>query len=54
MSDKLINIAFYLKPAVDELMESQIAKEAEKYAREHEECDGFHQEIVAAEAEKFD
>jgi hypothetical protein len=35
-------------------MESQVHDENEKYAREHEECDQFHEEIVATEVEKFD
>ena len=54
MRQKLIDIAFFLEPAVDELMASQIRDENEKYAREHEECDQFHLEVEAAEVEKFD
>lgn len=54
MRQKLIDIAFYLAPAVDSLMEQQIEDETAKYEAEHLECDQFHEEIVNHEAEKFD
>lgn len=54
MRQKLIDIAFFLEPAVDDLMESQVRDENEKYAREHEECDQFHLDVEAAEVAKFE
>lgn len=47
MREKLVNIAFYLAPQVDELMKQQIQDEEAKYEAEHLECDAFHLEIVA-------
>jgi hypothetical protein len=54
MRSKLIEIAFYLTPAVDDLMKKQIEVEEEKYRLEHEECDTFYHEVVEAEKVKFD
>lgn len=54
MRSKLIEIAFYLTPAVDELMKQQIRDEEEKYRIEHEECDGYFYEVVESEKAKFD
>lgn len=54
MRNKLIEIAFYLTPAVDELMKEQIANEEEKYRIEHEQLDNFYIEVVEAEKAKFD
>ena len=46
MRQKLIDIAFYLEPQVDELMKQQVTDENEKYAAEHEECDQFYGTVV--------
>ena len=54
MRQKLIDIAFYLAPQVDELMKQQISDEEAKYAAEHAECDEFYETIVLNEKEKFD
>ena len=54
MRQKLIDIAFYLEPQVDELMKKQIEDETTKYRLEHEECDKFYEDIVQAESDKFD
>jgi len=54
MRQKLIDIAFYLEPQVDELMKQQIADEEAKYSAEHQECDEFYENIVINEKEKFD
>jgi len=54
MRQKLIDIAFYLEPQVDELMKQQVTDENEKYAAEHEECDQFYGTVVENEDEKFD
>lgn len=54
MRSKLIEIAFYLEPQVDELMKKQIKDEEEKYRLEHIECDQFYEEVVEAEKVKFD
>ena len=54
MRQKLIDIAFYLEPQVDELMKQQISDEETKYAAEHQDCDEFYNGIVIQETEKFD
>ena len=54
MRQKLVDIAFFLAPAVDELMKQQVNDENEKYRLEHIELDNFHLEIVEAESGKFD
>ena len=54
MREKLVKIAFYLAPQVDELMKQQVNDEEVKYQLEHEECDLFHLEKVEIEKEKFD
>lgn len=54
MRSKLIDIAFYLTPKVDELMKQQIEDEEEKYRLEHEECDEFYIKVVQEESDKFD
>ena len=54
MRQKLVDIAFFLAPAVDELMRQQIEDENEKYRLEHIALDEFHLEIVEAEKVKFD
>lgn len=54
MRNKLIDIAFYLTPQVDELMQQQITDETAKYEAEHLECDAFYDEVVNHEKEKFD
>ena len=46
MRQKLIDIAFYLEPEVDQLMEQQIADENSKYEAEHAECDVYYEEVV--------
>ena len=54
MRQKLIDIAFFLTPQVDDLMKKQITDENAKYAAEHEECDQFYENIVVEEETKFD
>ena len=54
MRQKLIDIAFFLEPQVDELMKQQITDETEKYEAEHQDCDQFYDDIVHNETEKFD
>jgi hypothetical protein len=54
MRQKLVDIAFYLAPQVDELMKQQVRDEEEKYRLEHEQLDQFHLEIVDREKAKFD
>jgi gas vesicle protein len=46
MRQKLVDIAFFLAPQVDELMKQQVTDENAKYAAEHEECDAFYSDIV--------
>lgn len=46
MRSKLIDIAFFLSPQVDELMKKQIQDEEEKYSQEHVECDQFYLDVV--------
>lgn len=54
MRNKLIDIAFYLEPQVDDLMKKQVQDENQKYAAEHAQCDEFYQQIVENENQKFD
>jgi hypothetical protein len=54
MRQKLVDIAFFLAPQVDDLMKQQVSDEEEKYKIEHLELDTFHLEIVEAEKAKFD
>ena len=42
MRQKLIDIAFFLEPQVDELMHKQVVDEEAKYQLEHEECEEFY------------
>lgn len=54
MRSKLIDIAFYLEPQVDDLMKKQIQDEEEKYKKEHIDCEQFYTDVVEAEKAKFD
>lgn len=54
MRQKLVDIAFYLEPQVDELMKQQISDEEAKYSAEHQDCDEFYRGIILQEKEKFD
>ena len=54
MRANLINIAFYLEPAVDTLIAEWISKEDKKYADEHLSNDIFYNQIAESEKEKFD
>lgn len=54
MRQNLVDIAFYLAPEVETLIQQWIATEAEKYRIEHAQNDTFYEEMVAKEAEKFD
>lgn len=54
MRSKLIDIAFYLTPAVDELMQHEIESEEQKYRQEHIDLNAFYNQVVEAEKAKFD
>ena len=54
MRENLVNIAFFLEPEVDKLMQDWIRKEAEKYSQEHNSNDAFYYELVQKEKDKFD
>ena len=54
MRENLVNIAFFLEPEVDKLMQDWIRKEAEKYSQEHNSNDTFYYELVQKEKDKFD
>ena len=54
MRSNLINIAFILEPAVDELITGWVSKEEKKYENEHLQNDEFYREVVLKEQDKFD
>ena len=54
MRENLVNIAFFLEPEVDKLMQDWIRKEAEKYSLEHSSNDQFYQDLLQKEKIKFD
>jgi len=54
MRQNLIDIAFFLAPAVDELISKWVAAEDVKYKEEHADNDVFYAEIVEAEKARFE
>jgi hypothetical protein len=49
MRSNLINIAFFLEPAVDELIAEWVSKEEKKYTDEHSQNNVFYNEVVESE-----
>ena len=54
LREDLIFIAFYLEPKVDELLVSFKEQDEKKYEQEHIQNDVFYEEVVKADAAKFE
>ena len=54
MRQNLVDIAFFLAPEVDELIKTWITHENERYRNEHILNDGFYEEFLKKESEKYE